>query len=294
MKIQLDRTVIGIIWMIVAGLNFVAVTAIVKLVGSEVPPAQAGFLRYLLGLIFVAPMLRPIMRARMDKRVLLLFILRGVAHSGAVILWFFAMTQITIAEVTSLNYLTPIYVTLGAALFLSERLAYRRILAVMVALIGALIILRPGIRELSIGHYAMLGAAIFFSISYLSAKRLADTMDVSVIVGMLSIIVPISLLPFAAIVWVPPTFTQILWLFLVAVFATAGHYSMTLAFRNAPISATQPVTFLQLVWASIVGAIVFDEATDIWVIFGGVVIIASVCFIAWREVVQVYRKRNHR
>lgn len=81
-------------------------------------------------------------------------------HAVAVMLWFFAMTQIPLAEVTAMNYMTPVYVTLGAALFLGEKLAFRRIAAILVALIGVLIILRPGFREVSSGHLAMLGTAL--------------------------------------------------------------------------------------------------------------------------------------
>ena len=80
--------------MIVTGLMFVAVTAIVKYLGDSVPAAQAAFLRYILGLVFLIPMMRPILAARLTKRQLGLFTLRGVVHSLAVILWFFAMTQI--------------------------------------------------------------------------------------------------------------------------------------------------------------------------------------------------------
>lgn len=271
--------------MVVAGLNFVAVTAIVKHIGPGMPPAQGAFLRYLLGLVFVLPMLVPMLRAGLDRRSMILFGWRGLVHAGGVILWFFAMTKIAITEVTALNYLAPVYVTIGAVIFLGERLAYRRILAVVAALIGALIILRPGFREVSQGHLAMLAAAVFFAASYLLAKRLSDSMNASVIVGMLSVTVPFALLPFAAAVWVPPTSEQLLLLFLVAFFATAGHYTMTLAFRNAPVSATQPALFLQLVWASLLGTLVFSEPADAWVLTGGTVIIASVSFIAWREAV---------
>ncbi len=294
MESRFSRAAAGIAWMIIAGLNFVAVTAIVKTVGQGMPPAQAALLRYLLGLVFVMPMLRPILRLRMDRKTLALFSWRGAAHAAGVMLWFFAMTRITIAEVTAMSYLTPAYVTVGAVLFLGERLAYRRILAVLAAFAGAVIILRPGFRELSAGHTAMLGAAVFFAVSYLTAKRMSDTMDASVIVGMLSVTVPVVLLPFAAAVWITPTMTQMLWLFLVAAFATAGHYTMTLAFRSASVSVTQPATFLQLVWASLLGALVFGEAADIWVIAGGTVIIGSVCFIAWREAVVAYRARRGR
>jgi len=271
--------------MVLTGLNFVAVTAVVKHVGNALPAAQSAFLRYVLGLVFLVPMIRPILRAHLSRRDVGLFALRGVSHTLGVILWFFAMTQIPIAEVTAMNYLSPVYVTLGAVLFLGETLALRRILAVGVALLGALIILRPGIREVSIGHIAMIGTAIFFAGSYLSAKVMSGRASAAVVVGMLSITVTIGLAPFAFAVWVPPTPEQLFWLFLVACFATAGHYTMTLAFAAAPLTVTQPVTFLQLVWATALGVLVFNEALDVWVILGGLVILASVTFITWREAV---------
>lgn len=278
-----DRPIAGTLWMVVTGLNFVAVTAIVKHVGSDVPAAQAAFLRYVLGLVFLLPMIRPILAARLSRRQLWLFGGRGVAHTLAVILWFFAMARIPIADVTAMNYLSPVYVTLGAALLLGERLPPRRLIAVIVALVGAVIILRPGFREVDIGHIAMLGTAVMFAAGYLLAKQLAGEVSAAVVVGMLSITVTIGLAPFAFAVWVPVTLEQLGWLFLVACFATAGHYSMTLAFAAAPLTVTQPVTFLQLIWAVLLGYFVFDEGVDVWVVVGGTVILASVSFITWRE-----------
>lgn len=267
------------------GLCFVAVTAIVKYMGPRVPPAEAAFLRYLLGLVFLIPMLPSLRQTRLTARQWRLFSLRGLCHAGGVILWFYAMTRIPIAEVTAMNYLAPVYVTIGAALFLGERLAARRIAAVIVALIGAAVILRPGFREVSPGHIAMLVAAVIFAGSYLIAKVVADETPAGVVVGMLSIFVTIALLPFALADWVTPTAGDLGLLFLVACFATAGHYTMTLAFAAAPVTVTQPITFLQLVWAVLLGAIVFAEPVDIWVILGGLVILASVSFITWREAV---------
>ena len=274
---------IGIVWMVLTGLNFVAVTAIVKHVGSAIPPAQAAFLRYALGIVFLLPMIRPILAAHLTRRQVKLFALRGVVHTLAVILWFYAMTQIPLAEVTAMNYLTPVYVTIGAALFLGEALPPRRLAAVVVALIGAAIILRPGLRAVESGHIAMLFTALAFAVGYLVAKRLSGEVSAPVVVGMLSVTVTIGLFPFALMDWVTPTWTDIGWLFLVACFATAGHYCMTLAFAAAPLTLTQPVTFLQLIWSVAVGALVFDEGVDGWVIFGGAVIMASVSFITWRE-----------
>jgi len=271
--------------MILTGLMFVAVTGIVKYVGSDLPAAQGAFLRYLLGLIFVIPMIRPIMRARLSPRQLRLFGLRGVVHTGAVILWFYAMSRIPLAEVTAMNYLSPVYIAIGAAMFLGERLPPRRVIAVIVAFVGAMLILRPGVRALDPGHIAMLFTAMGFAAGYLIAKRMSGEVSASVIVGMLSIAVTIGLAPFAYAVWVPPTIEQVGWMFLVACFATAGHFTMTLAFAAAPVTVTQPATFLQLIWAVILGAVIFNEGIDGWVIFGGAIIMASVSFITWREAV---------
>jgi len=280
-----SRPVVGIFWMVFTGLMFVAVTAVVKHIGSDVPAAQAAFLRYVLGLVFLLPMIKPILAAHLTGRQKKLFWARGAVHTLAVILWFFAMSRIPIAEVTAMNYLSPVYVSLGAALFLGEKLPPRRLAAVIMALIGAMIILRPGMKEVEIGHIAMLGTAVFFAAGYLIAKQLSGEVSAAVVVGMLSITVTVGLAPFAAAVWITPTLEQLGWLFLVACFATAGHYSMTLAFAAAPLTVTQPVTFLQLVWAVLLGAVVFGEAVDGWVIFGGAVIMASVTFITWREAV---------
>ncbi len=280
-----SRPLAGILWMVVTGLMFVAVTAIVKYVGQDIPAAEAAFLRYILGLVFLLPMIGPILAARLTSRQLCLFGLRGVVHTFAVILWFFAMARIPLAEVTAMNYLSPIYVSLGAALFLGEKLPPRRMVAVVVALIGALVILRPGVKAVELGHIAMLGTAIFFAIGYLIAKQLSGEVSPAVVVGMLSITVTIGLAPFAFAVWVTPTLPQLGWLFLVACFATAGHYAMTLAFAAAPLTVTQPVTFLQLVWAVLLGVTVFGEVLDGWVVLGGMIIMTSVSFITWREAV---------
>ncbi len=271
--------------MFVTGLNFVAVTAIVKYIGSDIPAAEAAFLRYLLGLVFLLPMIKPIISAHLTSRHVKLFVARGIVHTVAVILWFFAMARIPLAEVTAMNYLSPVYVTIGAALFLGERLPPRRLIAVIVALCGAMIILRPGIKTVEPGHIAMLATAVMFAAGYLIAKRLSDELSPAVVVGMLSITVTIGLAPFAFAVWVTPTLAQIGWLFLVACFATAGHLTMTMAFAAAPLTVTQPVTFLQLVWAVLLGWLMFGEAIDGWVVIGGVIIMASVSFITWREAV---------
>lgn len=286
--IERNRPLAGVWWMLASGLAFVAMTVLVKLVGTRLPAAEVGFLRYALGLPLLLPVLDT-MRAGLSAPLLRLFAWRGAAHVIAVILWFYAIARLPVAEVTALNYLAPVYVTLGAALFLGERLALRRLAAVGAALAGALIILRPGLREVEPAHLAMLGGSLAMGASYVLAKRLTGLASPELVVVMLSITATIGLLPFALVGWVWPTPEEVGLLFAVATLATAGHYFMTLAFREAPVSVTQPVTFLQLLWSAIAGWAIFGEGVDPFVIGGGTVIVMAVSFIAWREHVLARR-----
>lgn len=280
-----SRPLAGVLWMLASGFAFVGVNGTVRHLGAALPAAESAFLRFAFGLLFLLPVLLPALRAGFTLPVWRLFALRGALHTAAVILWFFAMARLPIAEVTAIGYLNPICVTIGAALVFGERLALRRILAICVAILGALVILRPGLREIAPAHLSQLGAAVCFAISYLVAKRLSGLASASAVVAMMSLTVAIGLAPFAALHWVPPTAGQLAWLAATAAFATAGHYFMTRAFEAAPLTVTQPVTFLQLLWAAILGMALFGEPVDPFVMLGGGMIIAAISYMTWREAV---------
>lgn len=273
----------GVLWMLAAGVCFVGVNGIVRHLGRDLPAAQAAFLRFGFGVLFLLPAIIAVLRRGFAPGLLRLYGWRGAMHTVAVILWFYAMARIPLAEVTAIGYLNPVLVTVGAALFFGERFTFVRVVAFAVALVGAMIILRPGVREISSGHLAQLGAAVFFAGSYLVGKELSTRASAAAVVAMLSLTVTIGLLPVAIWVWVPVSLAQLGWLALVAAFATTGHYCMTQAFQAAPMAVTQPVTFLQLVWAMLLGTFVFDESMDVYVLIGGGVIIASISFVTLRE-----------
>jgi drug/metabolite transporter (DMT)-like permease len=278
-----QRPLVGVLWMLSSGLAFVAVTGIVRYLGTDLPAAQSAFIRFAWGVVFLLPMLGALWRAGLPSVVRVPVLWRGAVHTLAVILWFYAMARIPVAEVTAIGYLNPVIVTLGAAVLFGEKLATRRLVAIGLAIVGALIVLRPGLREITPGHYAQLGAAVSFAGSYLLAKRLSGLIPPAQVVALLSLTVTLGLLPFALLVWVPVTMAQLAWLALVAAFATYAHYAMTRAFTEAPIAVTQPVTFMQLVWATMLGTLVFGEAVDPFVIAGGGLIIGAVSYITWRE-----------
>ncbi|PTX51151.1 threonine/homoserine efflux transporter RhtA [Gemmobacter caeni] len=277
------KPVEGVMWMLASGLSFVGVTGLVRWLGTDLPAAQGAFLRFAFGVMFLLPTLGPVLRGGFAPGAMRLFALRGAVHTVAVICWFYAMARLPVAEVTAIGYLNPVLVTVGAAVFLGEKLAMRRILAVCVAILGALVILRPGMREVTDGHLAQVAAAFGFAGSYLVAKRLSGMASAGAVVAMMSLMVTLGLAPFALAVWVPVTPVQLVALAGVAAFATSGHYCMTRAFAVAPLTVTQPVTFLQLLWATLLGYVVFHETVDIWVLAGGGVIIAAISYITWRE-----------
>lgn len=280
----------AVLWMFATGMAFVGVTVVIKFMDGRLPPFESAFLRYLLGLVFVVPMLRSFTSTTWTPRLHLVLGARGIVHAIGVGGWFYAMSRIPLAEVTAIGYLTPIFISIGAVFVLGEKMALRRTLAIVAAFVGSLIILRPGLREITPGHLAMLATALTFGVSHLLAKLGVRDSSPGVVVAMLSIWVPIALLPFAIATWVSPSGADLALLFLVACLATAGHYTMMLAFAAAPVSVSQPVTFLQLVWATLIGALMFGEAIDIWVVAGGVLILTSITYISWRE--AVLKKRS--
>jgi drug/metabolite transporter (DMT)-like permease len=280
--------------MLLTGMLFVGVTVAVRYLGTSMNPVQAAFIRYCFGIVLILPLLSRAGVMSLDRDRLGFHALRGLVHGGGVILWFLAMSRIPISEVTALGFTTPIFVTLGAAVFLSERLKPYRVAAVLLGFIGALLILRPGLRVIDIGALAQLGAAPLFACSYLMAKSATRREASSMIVILLSVFCTLTLALPALMVWRTPTLEELLLLGLTALLATSGHYCMTRALEAAEVSAVQPFTFLQLVWATILGLILFDEHPDVWIGIGGAVIVASATWMAQQEVRSIRQKSKTR
>ena len=270
-------------WMTLSGLLFVAVTGIVRYLGSDIPPVVASFIRYAIGLLLLAPLLLRTGFVWPKGKKLVLFSARGLAHAIAVSLWFYAMARIPIADVIAIGYTSPIYVTLGAAMFLGERLKARRMLAVLAGFAGTLVILRPGLEVIATGAIAQMIAAPVFAASFLMAKKLTGDENPVMIVTMLTVFCTLFLLPAAIWQWRTPAAGEIFWLGIVAILATIGHFTQTKAYQAAPIGASQPVWFLQLVWGATLGWLAFDETIDPWTIAGGMIIITAVIYISRRE-----------
>jgi len=288
----LNQSIIGIMWMVLTTILFVGVTATVRYLEGEVPAPQAAFLRYAIGTLLLTPSLITLIKVKPNKPLMNKFLLRGLVHSFGVTLWFYAMSVMPVAEVTAIGFLTYIFVSIGACIFLKEKLHKHRITAVIISFVGALIILRPGFKVIESGQLGMLMATVVFTASYLIAKIVSKERSSSEIVAMLSVFTTIFLIPSAIYSWEPISLEALLILAFTALIATIGHITMTQAIKAAPMVVTQPILFLQLVWASMVGLFLFDEQFDLYVIIGGTVIMICVCYVSYREHVLGKRITN--
>ena len=279
----MNQSIIGIMWMVLTTILFVGVTATVRYLEGEVPAPQAAFLRYAIGTLLLTPSLITLIKIKPNKPLMSKFLLRGLVHSFGVTLWFYAMSVMPVAEVTAIGFLTYIFVSIGACIFLKEKLHKHRITAVIISFVGALIILRPGFKVIESGQLGMLMATVVFTASYLIAKIVSKERSSSEIVAMLSVFTTIFLIPSAIYSWEPISLEALLILAFTALIATIGHITMTQAIKAAPMVVTQPILFLQLVWASMVGLFLFDEQFDLYVIIGGTIIMICVCYVSYRE-----------
>lgn len=275
--------VAGVLWMLACGLLFAVFMAVVRYLGDSVDPAVAAFLRYLIGIGLMIPVILGLRRVSLASSSVRLHILRGVIHGCGVLLWFIAIARMPLAEVTALGFLAQVYITVGAALFLGEPLRRRRLIAVLVAFLGAAVILRPGLAVIDAGAFAMLAAAPMFAASDLLAKRLTRTDTAAEIVGFLSVIVTLVLFFPAAAVWQTPPLWALALIAVTAVLATLAHLAAARAYSVADISVVQPVRFMQLVWAVLIGFFLFGEFPDVWTWIGSSMIVGSAAFIAHRE-----------
>ncbi len=273
----------GMIWMAVAGLIFASFMAIVRYVGTSMNPIQVSFMRYAIGLLFMLPFFLQLNLADIRSARFGLHATRGALHAVGVMAWFYAMSRIPIAEVTAIGFTAPVFATIGAALFLGERVRTRRIVAVILGLFGAAVILRPGFTEIDKGALAMLIAAPIFAVADLISKVLTRKETGPAVVAYLSVFVTLTIMGPALYVWRAPTIEEWILMATTAGLATLGHLCMVQGVKLAEVSAIQPVKFLQLAWAALIGFVAFSEVPEIWTWLGAAIIVGSVTYIAHRE-----------
>jgi drug/metabolite transporter (DMT)-like permease len=282
----------GMFWIVLSGLVFSSFMALVRYIGTTMDPVQTSFLRYGFGLLFLLPFFVRVRPANIRAMNWRLHLLRGLLHGTGVMLWFYAMSRIPLAEVTAIGFTAPVFATVGAALFLGERIRLPRISAVIVGLFGAMLIVRPGFAEVDPGAVAMLIAAPIFAFSDLVAKALTRTETGPAVVAWLSVVVTLVTMGPAIAVWEWPTLKEWALVIVIAGLATLGHLAMTQGFKVGEISAIAPARYVQLLWSALIGFALFAEVPEIWTWVGAAIIVSAALYIARREALARERGRQ--
>ncbi|OYU11201.1 MAG: EamA family transporter [Comamonadaceae bacterium PBBC1] len=274
----------GMVWMVLGGLLFSFLNAIARDLTLHLDVYQSQFLRYLFGLLFILPWVwRDGWRAYMPVNMVGQF-WRGGVHTLGLILWFTALPKIPLADMTAIGFTGPIFIMIGAAWFLGEPMRKDRWIAAIVGFAGVLVVVLPKMSgEGGWFNLVMLASSPVFAASFLITKALTRYEKAGVIVLWQALTVTVLSLPMALPNWQAPTLMQWIGFAATGVLGTLAHYCLTRAFGLADISATQSLRFLDLVWASLLGWLVFGDVPSQWTWAGALVILGATVWIARRE-----------
>ena len=277
-------TLRGMLWTIAAGMLFSVLNATMRLMALQLDTYQTQFLRYGFGLLVMLPFVLRSGVASYRPNDLRRQLLRGMVHTTGMFLWFTALPHIPLADTTAIGFTTPIFIMLGAALVLGERMVPARWVAAAIGLGGVMIVVGPKLTgDGGAYNLVMLASAPAFAASFLMAKALTRSDRPEVIVLWQSLTVTLFTLPAALVNWSAPNATQWLLFLLAGVLGSLGHYCLNRGFLVADISATQPVKFLDLIWASAMGFLLFGNVPTETTLLGGAVIFVASAWIARSE-----------
>lgn len=274
----------ALLWMAASGALYCLLNALLRGMALRMSAHQILTLVYAATLVVMLPVVLRAGGRHFRPRQPGGLVLRGAVHWLGMCFWLVAVSGITLAETTAIGFTTPLFVMVGATLFLNESFRWQRAVAVGVGFCGVLIVVGPRLTSVGGGHsLLMLASAAVFAASFLLSKRLTRGDGTFVIVFWQSIAVTVFSLPLAWLHWRAPTLQDWLTALLCGVLTTVGNYCLTRAFSSADISASQPAKFLDLVWACLLGWLIFGDVPTGATLAGGLVILAATLWVARRE-----------
>jgi drug/metabolite transporter (DMT)-like permease len=273
----------GALWILFSCACFSGIAALIRHVSTGLHPFEIVFFRNLFGLLFMVPWFLTRGRASLRTGRPLVHGFRALSGVGAMLCWFTAVTLMPLAEAVALSFVAPLFATAGAAAFLGEQVDVRRWAAIVVGFVGALVILRPGAGVIVLPALLVLLGACFTATTMLLVKTLSRQDPPGTIVLYMGLLItPISVVP-AVFVWETPSAEELAWLVAIGLLGTIGHIALARAFAVAEATAVMPVNFSRLIFAALLGYVVFGERPDAWTWVGAGVIFSATVFTAHRE-----------
>ncbi|MBT3371651.1 MAG: DMT family transporter [Rhodospirillaceae bacterium] len=275
----------AVVLMLISTLCFTLMHTVIRYAATEgeMHPFEVAFFRNAFGLLAVLPFALRGRAAAFRTRRLKLHALRGTMQVFAMLMFFYALSITPLAKISAVSFTAPLFATLGAIIFLGERIRARRIFALVLGFTGAMVIVRPGLIELDLGAMLVMTSSSIWACAILIIKSLSRTESSLTITTYQNIfLIPFTLVA-ALFFWTWPSW-QMLGLFAVmGMFGSIAHVAMAEALKLAETTAVLPYDFVRLIWASGIGFVVFGEIPEIWTWAGGGLIFASTTYIAFRE-----------
>ena len=283
MSKPLSMTATAVLLAIAATAMFSGMHALVRQLSGDLHPFEIAFFRSLFGLLAALPIVYRLGRASLHSHNPKLVMIRGTLGAASLIIWFYGLSTVPLAEATAISFTSAIFGSIGAVLVLGERMRLRRSTAALLGFIGVLVILRPGAGVATFGALLVLLAAVLWGVNTVIVKNLARTdSSLSIVVWTGFTLSLMTLVP-ALVVWRTPTATEFMWLALLGAFGAVGSLAWTQALKMVEATFIIPVDFTRLVWASVLGYFMFAEVPDVWTWVGSALIVGSTCYIALRE-----------
>ena len=255
-----------------------------KYLSVDLPVLQIVWARYFFTVVITLSFIIIFFRKQLvwtSKPKLQLF--RGLILLCANMLFFYAISIISLTKALTLAFVAPLIVTALSPFILGEIVGYRRWLAVIIGFIGSLIVIRPGLIEFNVATLAALGTGFFYGI-YLIITRKLHTADspllTLLITGVVGAIILSAYMPFS---WIEPNPNQWLFMFCIGLCASVGHFFLILSLKYADASKLAPFSYFEIVTNVIIGYYFFSDFPDIWTWVGLLIIINSGIYISIRE-----------
>jgi drug/metabolite transporter (DMT)-like permease len=272
------RPTVAFLWMLGAVASFTLMAVAGRAVQTELDSFQLMAWRSAIGFVIVCGFLAYSTRgfAQVRTRQPWLHVVRNLVHFTGQNAWFAALMLIPLAQLVAIEFTSPIWVALLAALMLGERLTGRRIAAILLGFAGILIVARPGAAPVELGHWLALLAAVGFALNTIYTKRIMAHDTVLCVLFWMTASQTLMGLALGVPGGFPiPTPAIWPWLAAVALTGLTAHYCLTSALGNAPASLVAPMDFLRLPVISAVGAWVYGESVAVAVFVGGAVILLA-------------------
>ena len=277
------RVLRGVAWAVVSMAMFTFTPVFVRFLSSDMHAVEIIFHRSVIATVALLAWFVWTDFSRLRTRVFKSHMGRAVLNFGGMALWFQAIVSMPLAEATALHFTLPLYTVIFAAMFLGERVGWRRWSATAVGFLGALIVLRPGAVPISAPAMMVLGSAAFYGGAVVMIKLLTRT-DAALPIAFYSNLLmgAIALVP-TIFLWQGPALSDLPLLVALAAIGTAAPYCFTRALVNLDASVVAPLDFLRLPFTALAAWLIFAEVPDRWTWIGAAVIFGSTTYVARRE-----------